>query len=582
MKTTHPRTQQRPASGTSDRAVGARHACELPWWKRTTVYQVYPRSFADSNADGIGDLRGVIAKLDYLHDLGVETLWLSPFFDSPQADFGYDIRDHFGISAEYGSLEDCRALIDEVHARGMKIVFDMVLNHSSNEHPWFLESRRSRDNPKRDYYIWRDGRSPNGRAPPNNWRSMLGRRGWHYDRETGQWYWASFLSFQPDLNYRNPEVKEAMLDVVRHWLGEGVDGLRLDIFNALFKDAAFTDNPRSFRPVPTEDNPDGFFQQARHTLDHADTFEFARELRAVVDAVPGPSRFLVGEVFGAPRTLRRYCGEAADGLHLVFLFKAMRVPFSGPGVRALIAEFEREFPEPLCPTWVFGNHDRPRSIHRLGNHSGKAKLLALLQLTARGVPFIYYGEEIGMRHADIPAEHGLDPVAAHFRFVPDWIARRLRRSGILLNRDESRLPMQWEAGAHAGFSHHSATPWLAAHPASAEVNVAAQTHDPTSMLSCYRQLLALRNRSVALQAGSVTLLDLAHTPSSVVAFRRQHGEGDRAEVVDVLLNFSPRDVRVELRAPHGRALFSTLRGTLEDAGTTLTLRGYEGVVASPR
>jgi alpha-glucosidase len=233
---------------------------DTPWWKQTTVYQIYPRSFADGNGDGIGDLHGILGKLDYLHALGVETLWLSPFFASPQADFGYDISDHFSIAPEYGSLEECTRLIDEVHARGMKIVFDMVLNHTSNQHPWFLESRRARSSPRRDDYIWRDGRLPRGGAPPNNWRSMLGGSGWHYDESTEQWYWASFLPFQPDLNYRNPEVKRAMLDVVRHWLARGVDGLRLDIFNAIYKDASFADNPFSLRPVPSEDNPHGFFQ----------------------------------------------------------------------------------------------------------------------------------------------------------------------------------------------------------------------------------------------------------------------------------------------------------------------------------
>ena len=554
----------------------------LPWWKRTTVYQIYPRSFADSNGDGVGDLRGVIGRLDYLRDLGVETLWLSPFFDSPQADFGYDIRDHLGVSAEYGSLDDCRALIDEVHARGMRVVFDLVLNHTSAAHPWFVASRRSRDDPMRDYYLWRDGRAPGGRAPPNNWRTMLGRRGWHYDRPTGQWYWASFLPFQPDLNYRHPEVKAAMLGVVRHWLAEGVDGLRLDIFNALFKDAAFADNPRSLRPLPSDENADGFFQRPRHTLDHPDTIAFARELRAVVDAAPGPPRFLVGEVFGAPASVRRYCGDAADGLHLVFLFKSLRARFSAPAVRALIAEFEREFAEPLCPTWVFGNHDRPRSIHRLGNHAGKAKLLAALQLTARGVPFLYYGEEIGMRHADIPSARALDPIAAHFRFVPDWVARRLRRGGVLLNRDECRLPMQWDGGPHGGFAPAAATPWLAPHPSSADGHVEAQSRDPRSILSCYRALLALRNRSVALQAGALELLDPPGVPSAVVAYRRRWGEGDRAEVVEVFLNFSPREARVTLGANRDRALYSTLRGDLDAADGRVTLRRYEGLVSTPR
>jgi len=313
---------------------------ELPWWKRTTVYQIYPRSFSDLSGDGIGDLPGIIARLDYLHWLGVETIWLSPFFDSPQADFGYDITNHFEVSPEYGSLGDCRRLIDEIHARDMKVVLDMVLNHTSDQHPWFRESRRSRDNPYRDFYIWRDGRKPNGAAPPNNWSSMLGGSGWQYDAQTGQWYWASFLPFQPDLNYRNPKAKHAMLDVVRHWLREGVDGLRLDIFNAIYKDASFADNPRSLRAIPTEDNPGGFFQRAVHTQNHPDTFDFARELRAVVDKFNNPPRFVVGEVFGSTDVLRKYCGPSADGLNLVFLFKSLRTAFRAHSFRQLVEEFE--------------------------------------------------------------------------------------------------------------------------------------------------------------------------------------------------------------------------------------------------
>ena len=314
----------------------------LPWWKTTTVYQIYPRSFSDSNGDGIGDLPGILHKLDYLHALGVETIWISPFFESPQADFGYDIRDHFSIAGEYGSLDDCRRLIDAVHARGMKIVFDMVLNHTSDQHPWFLESRSSRENPKRDWYLWRDGKKP-----PNNWRSFLGGSGWHHDPATDQWYWASFLPFQPDLNYRNPAVKRAMLDVVRHWLGEGVDGLRLDLFNALFKDEAFTDNPFSFRPIPSEENPDGFFQRNQHTINHPDTIAFARELRAVVDEFSHPPRFLVGEVFGPSSVLQQYCGPAGEGLNLVFLFKAMRSQFSAPAFRA---SSDTRFASVIVPT----------------------------------------------------------------------------------------------------------------------------------------------------------------------------------------------------------------------------------------
>lgn len=558
-------------------AIG-KTAAEREWWKRTTVYQIYPRSFADANGDGIGDLEGILGKLDYLHALGVETLWISPFFKSPQADFGYDISDHLDIAPEYGSLSDAQRLIDEVHARGMKIVFDMVLNHTSNENPWFVESRSSRRSAKRDWYLWREGRAPGGAAPPNNWRSMLGGSGWHYDEATGEWYWASFLPFQPDLNYRNPEVKRAMLDVVRHWFEKGVDGLRLDIFNAIYKDASFADNPFSFRPFPSEDNPHGFFQRHLHTIDHPDTLAFARELRDVADEFDDPPRFLVGEVFGGAETLRRYCGEEADGLHLVFLFKAMRTRFAGRAVRALIEEFEQAFPEPYSPTYVFGNHDRPRSIHRVGEHPGKAKLLATLQLTARGVPFIYYGEEIGMHHREIPLEEGKDPVAKRYGFVPRWLTRYLRRKNILLNRDECRLPMQWHGGQNAGFTREDATPWLPVHPNSDAINVAAQESDPGSLLSCYRRLLAARRERPALHRGTLELLDAARLPPDVVAYRREQRDGASRDVVDVFLNFSDRDVTVDLQDHGGRTVLSTHRGETTPAASTRALAPYEGVL----
>jgi len=549
----------------------------IPWWKRTTTYQIYPRSFADANGDGIGDLQGVLGKLDYLQDLGVETLWLSPFFESPQADFGYDVSDYHAIAPEYGTMDDCRELIAAVHARGMKIVFDMVLNHTSDRHPWFLESRSSLDSPRRDFYIWRDGRRPSGAAPPNNWKSMLGGSGWHRDPSSGQWYWASFLGFQPDLNYRNPAVKAAMLATVRHWLAEGVDGLRLDIFNALFKDASFADNPFSWRAVPSEDNPHGFFQRNLHTIDHPDTIAFARELRAVVDEFHDPSRFLVGEVFGDAATLRRYCGEAADGLHLVFLFATMRARFSGKAVRALVEEYEQSFPEPFSPTYVLGNHDRPRSIHRVGGHRDKAKLVATLQLTVRGVPFIYYGEEIGMENHDIPLHEGLDPVAARYRFVPQWLVGLLRKRGILLNRDECRAPMQWDDGPHAGFS--TGTPWLPAHPASPTVNVAAQKDDPASLLSCYRNLLALRRESDALQAGALEWIDDRQLSADVVAYRRVSGH-DRAQV---FLNFSGRAIPLTLgSSDSGRTVFSNRTGARTPSPAGYTLAPHEGIVVLER
>ncbi len=567
-----------PSSTPSPDSTAPPSSSAAPWWKGTTVYHIYPRSFADDNGDGVGDLAGVIGKLDYLRDLGVETLWLSPVFQSPQADFGYDISDHFSIAPEYGSLAEVRRLIDEAHARGMKIVFDMVLNHTSNEHPWFREARH-KGSPKRDWYIWREGKKPGGKAPPNNWRSMLGGRGWHYDEASGEWYWATFLPFQPDLNYRNPEVKAAMLGVVRHWLEQGVDGLRLDLFNAIYKDASFDHNPFSFRPFPSEDNPHGFFQRYHHTLDHPDTLAFARELRAVVDSIPGPPRFMVGEVFGDAEKLREYCGEEADGLHLVFLFKTLRTRLTARSVRELLGEFERAFPAPLLPTFVLGNHDRPRVSHRLGGCPDKAKLLATLQLTARGVPFIYYGDEIGMKGGDIPMAIGKDPIAHRFRkFIPQFMARWLRGLGILLNRDECRLPMQWHGGPNAGFSHADAAPWLPVHPESADNNVASQHEDPASLLRCYRRLLALRKELPALNQGELEIIPAKGLPRDVVAFRRAPKEGEGSRAVDVYLSFSGKERAVDLEG--AEVLFSTRGDDAPPSSRSYSLAPLEGLVVA--
>ena len=561
---------------------GGGHRSDLPWWKRTTVYQIYPRSFSDLNGDGIGDLAGIIDRLDYLQWLGVETIWLSPFFDSPQADFGYDISNHFDVAPEYGSLEDCRRLIDEIHARDMTVVLDMVLNHTSDQHPWFLESRSSRDNPYRDFYIWRDGRKPNGAAPPNNWQSMLGGSGWHYDAHTDQWYWASFLPFQPDLNYRNPAVKQAMLDVVRHWLREGVDGLRLDIFNAIYKDASFADNPRSFS-IPSEDNPGGFFQHALHTQNHADTFAFDRELRAVVDEFQDPPRFVVGEVFGPPDLLREYCGPSGDGLNLVFLFKSLKTPFRASAFRKLVAEFESAFPEPFHPTYVFGNHDRPRQMERLGDDPRRARLLAAFQMTVRGVPFIYYGDELGLSH-----HHGMrrdaarDPIAERFRFIPKFLLPFLRRRGILTNRDECRSPMPWHHGTHAGFAPPGAREtWLPLHPESASKNVAVQKEDSSSVLAAYRRMLQLRRRSQALSSGSLELIDTSADPKRVLAYRRVYEKAHVRESAEIFLNFSDRQVALDLRHVHRRTdvrLHSNLQDEPAMPEKRHVLRAWEAAV----
>ena len=279
-------------------------AQQQKWWKYTNIYQIYPRSFMDSNNDGVGDIQGVISKLDYIKELGFETIWISPFFESPQRDFGYDISEYCSISKDYGTMQDADQLITEVHKRGMFIVFDLVLNHTSDEHPWFKQSVKKK-NGKADWYIWHDG---NGKRPPNNWKSLPGSNGWHFNKVRKQWYWASFLSFQPDLNWRNPEVKKAMFDVVRFWLDKGVDGFRLDIFNTIYEDAELKKNPKKWNPFPTDDSPSVGFQELSNSMNHPDNYQLAEELRAIMDEYENPERFVIGEVFGRHEEIKHYLG----------------------------------------------------------------------------------------------------------------------------------------------------------------------------------------------------------------------------------------------------------------------------------
>ncbi|RME08821.1 MAG: alpha-glucosidase [Anaerolineae bacterium] len=537
---------------------------DLPWWKTTTIYHIYPRSFQDSNGDGVGDLRGVIRRLDYIRDLGFETIWLSPFFDSPQRDGGYDVRDYCGVAPEYGTLADADDLIAEAHARGMRVLFDLVLNHTSDEHPWFRESRQSRQNPRRSWYIWRDGR---GRKPPNNWKSFVGGSGWHFDPQTQQWYYASFLPFQPDLNYRNPQVKEAMFDVARFWLARGVDGFRLDIFHAIYKDAHFRDNPFSWRYIPNGEA--GFFQRMRYNLHRPETFALARELRALAGEFE-PERMLLGEVFGAPRTVRRYLGEEGDGLNLIFQWDLLSARPVASVFQQVLQHYEREYPAPLLPVLVWGNHDVKRVLSRLkqANNLALARLLALFQLTARGVPVVYYGEEIGMLDLPIPPQEAKDPLAQRYRWVPPWLADLL---GLYLNRDGCRTPMQWDDSPNAGFCPPDAQPWLPVHPLAHVRNVEAQRDDPASLLNVYRNLLHLRREHPALHAGTLDLLDAP----DLVAYRRRHAEED------LIVVFNPAD-RAMRGLPEFRGAEVLFAVGLESSRWEGALPPFSGALIKPR
>lgn len=519
----------------------------LPWWHTTTVYQVYPRSFADSNGDGIGDLPGITERLGHLVELGVETLWLSPFFTSPQQDFGYDVADYCDVAPEHGTLADVDALLDAAHGLGLKVVFDLVLNHSSDQHPWFLESRASRHGPKADWYVWRDGRGPDGSKRPNNWRTALEvQPAWQWGEERQQWYLASFLPFQPDLDWRNPEVKAAMFDVVRFWLDRGVDGFRLDMFGAIMKDADLTDNP--LRPTWSRTQPRMWPRV--HNENTEDGFALARELRAVCDDYDG-DRVLLGEVFGSPEVLQRFTGGPdRDGLHLVFLFDFLHLRYDADWFREVVAEFERTFPQPALPAYVVENHDRGRSLDRLGGDEEKARVLATILLTVRGVPTLYMGQEVGMRNTYIPLRDAQDPVAKDvFRWVPEVVAKRIPER---LNRDEVRGPMQWDGTVHAGFCPPDVEPWLPTNPDHRLRNVAAQTDDPTSLLEWYRTLLHLRRERPALHRGALRLLP--GSTDGVFAYERSH-EG---EVVTVVVNTGTATASVPVAAD------ALLAGSAED------------------
>ncbi len=529
---------------------------DVPWYHKTTIYQIYPRSFYDTNADGIGDLPGILQKLDYIQKLGFETIWISPFFSSPQADSGYDISDYRSIAPEYGTMDDVLRLIEEIHRRGMHIVLDMVMNHTSIEHAWFKESMASRENPKANWYIWRD--------KPNNWKSVVGGSGWHYCTERAQYFWATFLPFQPDLNYHNPEVKQAMLDVVRFWLAKGADGFRLDIFNYIYKDAEFRNNPFSFKFLPTEDDSSGFFQEAKYTVNQPENFVFAREFRRTCDEYG--EKLSIGEVTGSTRTVRQFLGnETNNGLTLIFDFGMLNFEFTAEYFHRLIRDMERQYPPPFMPVYVFSNHDRRRSIRRLGGDVRKAKLLHMLQLTVRGVPCMYQGEEIGMTDAKLPFATAKDPIAHKFKSIPRFVFDAL---GMTINRDEVRTPMQWDETKNAGFSSADNT-WLPVHDNYRTINIDSQIKNQDSLLNTIRALLEIRNNEKALQAGTLELME--GLPENILGYTRSLN----SETVSVLLNFDDREK--ELQTEVTACIFKLSKGT-EFNGKTIRLEGYGGVI----
>ena len=539
------------------------------------IYQIYPRSFKDSTGDGVGDLRGIIEKLDYLQELGVNAIWFSPFFKSPQGDHGYDVSDYYDISPEYGTIADFHELIKEIHARDIKMILDLPLNHTSIEHPWFKESASSKDNPKRDWYIWRDGKKPGGEAPPNNWKAIPGGSAWRYFENTDQWVYFHFLPFQPDLNYRNPAVKEAMFNVLRFWLDKGVDGFRLDILHAIYEDEQLMDDSFSWAVLPSDRTTASLFTAHKHDLNLPETYDFAMELREIVDEYK-PERFLLGEVFGSIEELQKYYGPENNGLHLVFLFEFTSTSFKPDKYAEIIGRIEEALPPPYTPTYVLSNHDRVRFISRLKNNSDKAKIAATMQLTLRGVPIIYYGEEIGMPNPEFELRTSQDPIGQKYSWVPGFLCKWL---GLSLTSDGCRTPMQWNDEPTAGFSTnpHVKT-WLKVSDTYKDINVAKEREDPSSVLNCYKRLLKIRKQNVALQKGSFEFIELDDLKSRCLAYRRIH---EKQEVF-IYLNFSKDILKLKCPIEKPTLLFSTsgnrVRLDIDSSEGSISLGPFEGII----
>ncbi len=532
------------------------------WWQTGVIYQIYPRSFKDTAGNGVGDLRGVTQKLDYLSEtLGVDAIWLSPFYPSPMADFGYDVADYTDVDPLFGDLDAFDELLIEAHARGLKIIIDLVPNHSSDQHAWFIESRSSRDNPKRDWYIWADPQ-PDG-SPPNNWLSVFGGPAWEWDEKTGQYYLHSFLKEQPDLNWRNPEVKEAMFDVVRFWLERGVDGFRIDVAHYIMKDPQLRDNPLAPGHARSIHRPMGEYDSQRHIHNrgHPDAHAIYREFREVLDEYSDRSpRFSVGEIHIFEwEEWARYYGPNLDELHMPFNFTLLNVEWKAQAIREAVEGLEAALPEGAWPNYVMGNHDEPRLASRYGRE--EARVAAMLLLTLRGTPTLYYGDEIGMTDVHIPPDRRQDP----------WSVE----GSLDMGRDPGRTPMQWDAGPNAGFSPPQVEElWLPLAENYEMINVERQLAKPDSLLNLYRRLLSYREATPALERGSYRTL--VGVPDNCYAFLRE-ANGQRLLVA---LSFSAEESRLALpELEEGNVALST---HLDREGkidlTELHLRRNEGLI----
>jgi alpha-glucosidase len=530
------------------------YSSQIHWWQRGVVYQIYPRSFMDSNHDGIGDLQGVIEKLDYLSSLGIDAIWLSPIYPSPMVDFGYDVSDYCDIHPMFGNLATFDRLVAEAHRREMKVIIDWVPNHTSDQHRWFLKSRSSISNPKRDWYIWRDPKANGG--PPNNWGSFFGGPAWTYDAVTGQYYLHQFCKEQPELNWRSPALRAAMLDTLRFWLKRGVDGFRMDVVGLLVKDKDLRDNPPNPDASPDLPPNDLFTRQLHvYNMDQDEVHDIVRDIRGVLDEYD--DRCGIGELWGPLPRWVKYYGTHGEELQLPFNFRLMdEATWKASVMRRSVDDMEAILPSFAWPNYVLGNHDRIRLATRFGGQL-QARLAAMMLLSLRGTPTMYYGDELGFENGVIPPEKIQDPQGINL--------------GPERTRDVARTPMQWDASPNAGFS--TVEPWL---PVSADFttrNVETLSKGPSSILNLYRKLLALRRGSPALYGGSYQPVEA----SGVDCFAYLRQEGDEKRLV--VLNFSDHAETVSVNPGNGQILLSTHLDRQEKVTLKeLELRPYEGVI----
>jgi alpha-glucosidase len=558
------------------------------WWQSAVFYQIYPRSFADGNGDGIGDFKGMIEKLDYLKDLGIDAIWLSPHFPSPYVDCGYDVADYRGVAPEYGTLKDFKSFLHGAHARNIRVVLDLVLNHTSDQHPWFIESRSSKTNPKRDWYIWK---SPKNGQPPTNWYSTFGGSAWELDPLTNEYYYHYFFKEQPDLNWKNPQVQEAMFNEARFWLDMGVDGFRLDAVGTIFEDERYEDRPEEltqellFKLSQEADSDEKFAEVYKcwqevfyRQVDQPQVHQVTRALRKMIDEYE--DRVLIGETDDIS-----FYGDADNELHLNFNFPLMRTShITAAHVNTNQSQRLAALPAWAWPCNTFGNHDSARAFSNYGdgqNNALQARLYLMLLLTLKGTPFLYNGEEIGMSdYAILEPKKFRDPLSTLFygwaKSIMGMSEGEAAMVGAMRGRDKCRTPMQWGTTANGGFSPAGVAPWLPVNPDfSNGVNVDAQLDDPNSLLSFYKEMLQFRKQHPALALGEYIPQQMDNP--DVLYYHRKLG----STTVYILLNMSGVDQKVELHLPKGAKLALATVEPLDQSGIgPLTLLPYQGAIFS--